>query len=133
MFSAIRLGDGYLTLPDLYSLDLDVDLVTLSACATGLSLVSDGDELLGLVRGLLRAGARSSLVTLWDVRDRETAEFMPLFYRHLVRTEGAREQALRAAMLEMRTRHPNPYYWAPYTLVGKISGVPERKEAESGD
>ena len=59
MFSAIRLGDSYLSLYDLYELSLPVDLVTVSACATGLSVVVEGDEILGLVRGLLFAGARS--------------------------------------------------------------------------
>jgi CHAT domain-containing protein len=68
MFSAVRLGDSYLSVYDLYHLKLPVGLVTLSACATGSSVVVDGDELLGLVRGLLCAGARSLLVTLWDVQ-----------------------------------------------------------------
>ena len=60
MFSAVRLGDSYLSVYDLYHLKLPVGLVTLSACATGSSVVVDGDELLGLVRGLFCAGARSS-------------------------------------------------------------------------
>ena len=74
MFSAIRLGDSYLSLYDLYELSLPVDLVTVSACATGLSVVVEGDEILGLVRGLLFAGARSLVATLWNVQDRATAD-----------------------------------------------------------
>ena len=96
-------------------------LVTLSACATGVSVVADGDELLGLIRGLLRAGARSSLLTLWNVRDSTTADFMKSFYRHLRKSPANRESALRTAMLEMRERHANPYYWAPYVLIGRVS------------
>src|SRR5207247_2099026 len=76
-------GDPYLTLHDLAGLSLPVDLVTLSGCGTGLNTVADGDELRGLTRGLLAAGARSLLVTLWDVHDRSTAEFMRFFYRGL--------------------------------------------------
>src|SRR6185436_12164527 len=69
MFSSIRLGSGPLSVFDLYQLRLSADLVTLSGCSTGLNAVEGGDELLGLVRGLLYAGARSVLLTLWDVHD----------------------------------------------------------------
>ncbi len=83
MFSSLRLGGSQLTLFDLYDLQLPAELVTLSGCGTGLNVVVGGDELLGLVRGLLYAGARALLVTLWDVSDRSTADFMKAFYRHL--------------------------------------------------
>src|SRR5262249_2893724 len=61
MFPGIRMGDSYLSLYDLYQFNLPADLITLSGCATGLTTVSAGDELMGLVRGLLQAGARSLL------------------------------------------------------------------------
>src|SRR5207245_2941039 len=83
MFSSIRLSDSLLSLFDLYQLRLPAELVTLSGCGTGLNVVVGGDELLGLVRGLLYAGALSVLVTLWDVNDQSTAEFMKWFYQHL--------------------------------------------------
>jgi len=67
---------------------------------------------------LLFAGARSLLLSLWDVDDRSTAEFMQLFYSHLLRQRDKAE-ALRSAMLDLRTRYPHPYYWAPFRLVGK--------------
>lgn len=118
MFSAIRLGGSHLSLYDLYQLKLPVELVTLSACATGLSVVVDGDELLGLVRGLLYAGAQSLLVTLWDVHDRTTAEFMRTFYSQLSKDQD-KAMALRNAIVALRERHPHPYFWAPYALVGK--------------
>ena len=92
MFSAIRLGDSYLSLYDLYELSLPVDLITVSACATGSSVVVEGDELLGLVRGLLYAGARSLVATLWNVHDRATATLMESFYSRRV----------------LRCREPNP-------------------------
>src|SRR5271154_4440646 len=111
MFSGIRLGDAYLNLYDLYQLKLDAELVTLSGCATGMNVVTPGDELLGLIRGLLYAGAHSLLLTLWDVQDRSTAEFMTLFYRRL-RDGEAKASALRGAMLDLRERYPHPYYWA---------------------
>src|SRR5262245_41337061 len=120
MFSAVRLGDSYLSLYDLYHLRLPVGLVTLSACATGSSVVVDGDELLGLVRGLFCAGARSLLVTLWDVQDRATAEFMKFFYGRL-REEPDQSLALRDAVLAIRETHPHPYYWAPFVWMGKVA------------
>ncbi len=120
MFSSIRLGEGNLALYDLYQLRLDCELMTLSGCATGLNVVTAGDELLGLVRGLLFAGARSLLLSLWDVHDRTTAEFMTLFYERLSLADS-KAAALQQAMLVMRERHPHPYYWAPFTLTGKIS------------
>jgi CHAT domain-containing protein len=118
MFSAIRLADSYLSLYDLYHMDLPVDLLTLSGCVTGLSFVAEGDELIGLPRGLLYAGARSLLLSLWDVDDRSTAEFMQSFYSHLLNGRDKAE-ALRSAMLDLRTRYPHPYHWAPFRLIGK--------------
>jgi len=118
LFSAIRLGDGYLSLYDLYKLHLPVELLTLSGCSTGLNAVAAGDELLGLVRGLLYAGAQSALVTLWDVDDSSTAKLMKSFYS-LMQQHGKAE-ALQAAMLEIRKEYPHPYYWAPFVLVGKV-------------
>ena len=118
MFSAIQLGGSRLTLFDLYQLELGAELVVLSGCGTGLNVVESGDELIGLTRGLLYAGARSAMVTLWDVHDRSTAEFMSIFYRQLAR-QGNRARAARLAMQELRETYPHPYYWAPFVLVGK--------------
>jgi CHAT domain-containing protein len=83
-----------------------------------LSVVVDGDELLGMVRGLLYAGAQSLLVTLWDVHDRSTSKFMHSFYTRLGK-DSSKAEALRSAVIELREQHPHPYYWAPYVLVGK--------------
>ena len=117
LFSAIRLGDGFLSLFDLYRLDLHADLVTLSGCSTGLSEVVGGDELLGLTRGLLHAGARAVLLSLWDVQDQSTAEYMTTFYRRLAEGQTAAE-ASRSALRSLRSKYDHPYYWAPFCLVG---------------
>ena len=118
MFSAIRLADSYLSLYDLYHMQLPVDLLTLSGCVTGLDVIAEGDELIGLSRGLLYAGARSMLLSLWDVDDRSTAEFMRSFYSYLFKQQN-KAAALRSAMLELRSLYPHPYYWAPFRLIGK--------------
>ena len=118
MFSAIQLGTSRLTLFDLYHLEIEAELVVLSGCATGMSVVESGDELIGLTRGLLYAGARSALVTLWDVNDASTAVFMTALYQHLA-TVNDRAEAVRRAMIELRETYPHPYYWAPFILIGK--------------
>jgi CHAT domain-containing protein len=119
MFSGMRLGDSMLSLMDIHQLKLPADLITLSGCVTGVSAVTGGDELLGLVRGLFHAGAKSALVTLWDVHDRSTLEFMTSFYQGLL--SGAdKAKALQEAAWKVRETHPHPYYWAPFNLVGNI-------------
>ncbi len=117
MFSSIRLGDTDLHPVDFYSLRLSARLVTLSGCGTGLNAIVGGDEILGLVRGLLYAGAQAVLVSLWDVNDAVTSLFMKTFYRQLMRAPSA-AAALRDTMRSIRASHPNPAYWAPFVLIG---------------
>ena len=119
MFSSVQLGTSRLSLFDLYQLDLPAELVTLSGCGTGLNVAEGGDELLGLVRGLLYAGTQSALVTLWDVNDSSTSWFMSRFYGCLREAGQDKGTALQRAMSELRETHPHPYYWAPFVLVGR--------------
>jgi CHAT domain-containing protein len=118
MFSSISLGTSELSLFDLYQLSLPAELVTLSGCGTGLNVVVGGDELLGLKRGLLYAGAQGVLLSLWDVNDQSTADFMKLFYERLHKG-GNKAQAVQHAMAEIRRECPHPFYWAPFVMVGK--------------
>ena len=118
MFSGIRLSGSYLSLYDLYQLRLSAELVTLSGCSTGLNVVAAGDELLGLARGLIHAGAVTSMLTLWDVQDESSTQLMIAFYRHL--SGGcSMPVALQQAMRQLKSERPHPYYWAPFILVGK--------------
>ena len=119
MFSSIRLAGSYLSLYDLYELRLSAELVVLSGCATGLNVVAAGDELMGLARGLLQAGAKSLVLSLWDVNDRSTAEFMVAFYKRLQSGSGKAE-SLRGAMAELRQKYPHPYHWAAFVLIGRL-------------
>ena len=93
-------------------------MITLSGCGTGLNVVVGGDELVGLVRGLLYAGAQGVLVTLWDVHDGSAADAMGLFYEALTSGKNKAE-ALRHAATNIRRRYPHPFHWAPFVLVGK--------------
>src|ERR1700677_1878120 len=117
MFSSIRLGDSHLSLYDIYHLHLPAELIVLSGCATGLNVVTPGDELIGLVRGLLQAGAQSLVLSLWDVHDESTKDFMIAFYTRLQQGQS-KPAAMQAAMIELRECHPHPYYWAPFSLIG---------------
>jgi len=117
MFSSFKLADGWFTAFDLFSMTCQTNLVTLSGCQSGMSEVTGSDDLLGLMRGFLYAGARSLLLSLWNVNDESTTELMARFY--LEWQKGAtKSTALRSAMLAVRQEHPNPFYWAPFLLVG---------------
>lgn len=118
MFSGIRLGDTYLNVYDLYRLRIHADLVTLSGCATGANVAAAGDELLGITRGVLCAGAQTVLLSLWNVHDESTSKFMKLLYGRMANGE-APTTALRDTMVEVRSEYPHPYYWAPFMLTGK--------------
>jgi CHAT domain-containing protein len=117
-FAHLQLADGQLTTIDVFNLDLDGALVTLSACETGRSVVTGGDELVGLSRGFLYAGAATLVQSLWRVDDGSTALTMAAFYRALAagQTKGA---ALRAAQLDLLAdRAVHPFFWAPFQLIG---------------
>jgi CHAT domain-containing protein/tetratricopeptide (TPR) repeat protein len=116
-FSSLRLADGWMSLHEVYGLRLAAKLVCVSACQSGRNWVGAGDELVGLTRGFLHAGAGSLLVSLWPVDDEATARLMIRFYRGL-RRGGPIDETLRAAMLEVREELPHPYYWSPFLLVG---------------
>lgn len=100
-------------------LRLDADLVTLSACDSGLGKEMGGEGLVGLVRAFQFAGARSVLASLWSVSDDSTADLMRRFYGHL-REGRSKDEALRAAQVELiRSRgFSHPFYWAAFQLTG---------------
>jgi CHAT domain-containing protein len=108
--------DGVLRVDEIFNLQLRADLVTLSACETGLGHVASGDDVIGLSRGFLYAGARSIVASLWSVDDRATSALMTSFYTRL--EAGDRREALRRAQLDTRSRWAHPYYWAAFQLVG---------------
>ena len=119
MFSSIDLHDGPLNCFDLFAARTPAALVTLSGCGTGLTQVVRGDELLGLIRGFLYAGAASFVASLWDVHDRTTADLMKQFYGCLMSGFTAAE-SLQLAMARVREEHLHPYYWAPFLLMGNL-------------
>jgi CHAT domain-containing protein len=113
--------DGALQMSEVMRLKLNADLVTLSACRTGLGQLLNGEGMIGLTRAFLYAGSESVVVSLWNVNDIATASLMKAFYKNL--KQGlAKDEALRQAKLELiRGRQQawrHPYYWAAFVLVG---------------
>ncbi len=118
MFSGFKLHDGWLTAFDLFSMNCPTNLSTLSSCKSGISQVSGADDLVGLQRGFLYSGARSLLVSLWNVDDLSTSQLMTRFY-DFWQGHVSKSAALSRAMKAIREDHPHPFHWAPFVLIGK--------------
>lgn len=109
--------DGLLTASEIADLQLQAELVVLSACDTGQGRIT-GDGVIGLSRALITAGVPSVMVSLWAVDDNSTSTLMQAFYQNLP-TVTDKAQALRQAMLTTMKEHPSPMDWAAFTLIGE--------------
>ncbi|MGH9754942.1 MAG: CHAT domain-containing protein, partial [Blastocatellia bacterium] len=116
-----RPQDGFLRAHEIYNLEMPAELVTLSACQTGLGKLTRGEGLVSLTRGFMYAGAARVVVSLWSVSDQATSELMVKFYRRMLIDGERPAAALRAAQVEMwrDKRWETPYYWAAFTLQGE--------------
>ncbi|MCL5992140.1 MAG: CHAT domain-containing protein, partial [Bacteroidetes bacterium] len=130
MYSLIALAqddslqeDGLLHTYEVYNMQLNADLVTLSACETGLGKITHGEGIIGLTRSFLYSGASSVLVSLWSV-DESTSTIMKFFYQNII-NGLSKSEALRQAKLKLiKTREnsisfSHPYLWAPFILIGQ--------------
>jgi CHAT domain-containing protein len=133
--SYIQLADGQLYTDDLLQHDMSYELVTLSACETGRSSVAPGDELIGLGRGFLYAGAGALITSLWSVPDVVTGALMERLYANLAAgasKAAALRDAQRAVLAE--APHLHPAYWGAFQLVGDavpLSTAPAGDHARS--
>ncbi|MFH1263444.1 MAG: CHAT domain-containing protein [Pseudomonadota bacterium] len=121
LFSAIKLAPtesstGDLAVEEIFNLRANADLVTLSACQTGLAKIEGGGELIGLNRAFLYAGTHSILSSLWRVSDVSTAILVKHFYRNYLTQTKA--EALRKAQLLVKDYYSHPGYWAAFSLTG---------------
>ncbi len=118
--SARQPRQGFLSLSDIYELDLDADLVVLSGCRTALGKEVRGEGIMGLTRGFLYAGVPRVVASLWRVQDRTTAELMSRFYRALWRDHLPAAAALRSAQRSLRRdpRYGDPHSWSGFVLQG---------------
>ncbi len=113
--------NGFLRAHEIYNLRLPAELVVLSGCRTGLGKEIRGEGLVGLTRGFMYAGAARVMVSLWDVNDEATAEFMSKFYSAMIREKLPVAAALKTAQARMAKdkRWSSPYYWAAFVLQGE--------------
>lgn len=113
--------DGFLRLLDIYNLELNANLVVLSACQTALGKQVDGEGLIGLARGFMYAGSPRVVASLWKVDDEATAAFMGEFYEGVLKNGQSPAKALRAAQIWMQgqKRWKSPYFWAGFVLLGE--------------
>ena len=119
-------NDGVLYSGEIYNIELNSDLVVLSACETGLGKVSKGEGIIGLTRALLYAGTNNIIVSLWKVSDASTSELMINFYDELLENlhttnhKFAYADYLRTSKLRLikSKKFGHPFFWSPFILIG---------------
>ena len=121
--SGLKLADGWMTVRDLYRLRLNAPLVVLSGCDTACSAIGGADELVGLIRPFVAAGASALVMSLWTLND-DTAQKMIASMYTLWHNGGQQGKvnlgaALRRAQCRMMKTRPHPAFWAPFILVGR--------------
>lgn len=116
--------DEILQMREVFNLKLNSDLVTLSACQTGLGQFIKGEGIEGLSRAFFYAGASSALISLWTVHDQATSQFMERYYFHL-RSSNSIMNALQKTKLEMINSDilSHPYYWAGFIITGNSDKI----------
>ncbi|TYC08792.1 CHAT domain-containing protein [Bizionia gelidisalsuginis] len=124
-FSANIKNENLLYVKDLYNLKLNADLVTLSACDTGMGELKRGEGLLSLARGFYFSGASSLASTLWKINDASSSQLMDAFYSNLASGQP-KDKSLQAAKLEFinsnkETGLSHPYYWSGFIISGNTT------------
>jgi CHAT domain-containing protein len=94
------------------------DMVTLSACDSGLGKLSPGDEIIGMNRAFLYAGADTVVTSLWRISDVASAVAMKRFYRYLAEGQD-KSEALRHAQTVVRQYFKHPAYWSSFKVSGR--------------
>jgi CHAT domain-containing protein len=110
-------NDGMLSVSEIYGLRLNANLVMLSACETGLGSVSNGDDVVGLTRGFLYAGAQNVVGSLWEVDDDATAELAKLMYVSM-KAGTSVAKSLSQAQDQLIKKKPHPFFWAAFINTG---------------
>ena len=111
--------DGILYSDEIYNLNLNADLVVLSACESGLGKIVKGEGIIGLTRGFIYSGARNIVISLWQVADKSTSRLMIEFYRNILDGKSF-SSSLREAKLKLikEGTYSYPLEWSPFVLIG---------------
>ncbi|MDP2363609.1 MAG: CHAT domain-containing protein [Ignavibacteria bacterium] len=115
--------DGYLETGEILQLKLNSDLVVLSSCRSGLGNVDKAEGVIGMQKSFFEAGAKSVVVSLWDVNDKYTSLFMQSFYKFLSDGFDKSESLRKAKLFFKKNYSANPYYWSAFVLSGDISKI----------
>ncbi len=117
---------GIVRLQDIYSLNLQADLVVLSACDTGIGKDIKGEGLISLTDGFLQAGAKTVISSRWKVSDKATLELMKNFYDIMEAENLPPSKALQKAKIKLRESpaFASPYHWAAFTIQGDYQNKP---------
>lgn len=115
-------NDDVLYISDLYNLELDADLITISACETGVGILKRGEGLLSLAHGFYFSGASSISSTLWKIPDASSSELMNTFYSNLSKGYSKSKALQQAKIVFLNTNRQNalshPYYWSGFIISG---------------
>lgn len=123
---SIENEDGNLYTFEIYGMNLNCDLVTLSACNTGNGKYFEGEGIFSLGRAFLLAGSKSVLTSLWEVSDQSTSVIMESFYKNLKKGNDKPEALRRAKLAYLKNADDltaNPYYWAGFVYMGAPDAV----------
>ncbi|REE83297.1 CHAT domain-containing protein [Lutibacter oceani] len=123
---AIEFYDETLYLPEIYGYNLNLDLVVLSACETGIGTLRKGEGTMSLARGFSYAGVKNLIVSLWKVNDKSTEKLMAGFYKNYTKY-GSKSAALQSSKLDylnnknISSLKKSPYYWASFIYIGEVA------------
>lgn len=123
-------NDNYLSIAELYALDLEANLVVLSACNTGVGQLHQSEGMMSLARGFAYGGANSIVMSMWSVGDQSTASLMTSFYKKLKkgkRKDVALQEAKLAYLEQVDDPYfSHPYFWSGFVMMGEASPIYDR-------
>lgn len=122
--------DKPISINELYSIDLNTDLVVLSACETGVGELKRGEGVLSIARGFQYAGAKKVLYSLWQISDLSTSQIMASFYKRLDHSKSVSYSNRQSKLdylnnKDIKNLKKSPYYWSAFTLYGNFDKVKE--------